>query len=68
MTKDKREVDMYFAKGILPELLSDSSQVPPPAFSRRYHIYFQQKPPSFPAFLLEPAPASPIPAGGQLGQ
>jgi class 3 adenylate cyclase/HAMP domain-containing protein len=55
LTKDKREVDMYFAAGILPELLGDSSQIPPPAFLRRYHVYFQRQPPSFPAFPLEPS-------------
>jgi len=57
LTKDKRELDMYFATGILPELLGDSSQVPPSPFLRRYHVYFQHNPPSFPAFLLESAPA-----------
>src|ERR1019366_10423590 len=50
LTKDNREVDMYFANGILPELLVDSSQSPPAAFLKRYQIYFQQQPPSFPAF------------------
>jgi class 3 adenylate cyclase/HAMP domain-containing protein len=53
LTKDKRELDMYFADGILPELLGESSQGPPPAFLRRYHVYFQRQPPSFPAFPLE---------------
>jgi len=52
LTKDKREVDMYFANGILPTLLGGDG-VPPPAFAKRYHIYFQKSPPSFPAFLLE---------------
>lgn len=60
MTKDKREVDMYFANGILPELLGDSPRIPPTAFLRRYHIYFQQQPPSFPAFLLGPPPVDSV--------
>ena len=55
MTKDKREHDMYFASGILPVLLqTPSDHVPPsvpPAFLRRYHVYFQKDPPAFPAFL-----------------
>jgi class 3 adenylate cyclase len=51
-TKEKRELDMYFANGILPTLLNGSDQVPPPAFVRRYNVYFQKDPPSFPAFLL----------------
>jgi class 3 adenylate cyclase len=53
-TKEGKELDMYFVKGILPKLMEDSSQCPPPAFLRRYRIYFQKDPPSFPAFLLEP--------------
>jgi adenylate cyclase len=55
LTKDKREVDMYFADGILPELLGDSAEIPPAAFLRRYHIYFQKQPPSFPGFLVNPS-------------
>jgi class 3 adenylate cyclase len=54
LTKEKREFDMYFANGILPNLVDDLTRVPPPAFLRRYHVYFQKKPPSFPAFLLGP--------------
>jgi len=45
---------MYFAKGILPKLLDDRTQNPPPAFVRRYRIYFQKTPPAFPGFLLNP--------------
>jgi class 3 adenylate cyclase len=52
LTKDKRELDMYFAAGILPGLLNGSGQTPPPAFVRRYNVYFQKDPPSFPAFLV----------------
>jgi class 3 adenylate cyclase len=55
LTKDKRELDMYFAKGILPSLLNDA-ETPPPAFVRRYNVYFQKDPPAFPAFLVEPRP------------
>jgi class 3 adenylate cyclase len=55
MTKDKREHDMYFASGILPALLSSpDGHIPsavPPAFLRRYHVYFQKDPPAFPEFL-----------------
>ncbi len=57
MTKDKREVDMYFVTGVHPNLMSDQGENPPPAFLRRYQVYFQKDPPAFPAFLLETAPA-----------
>jgi class 3 adenylate cyclase len=53
-TKDKREVDMYFANGILPSLLDPSGIVPPPRFVRRYKTYFEKEPPAFPACLLVP--------------
>lgn len=60
LTKEKKEFDMYYAKGILPRLLEDTTQLPPPAFLRRYRSYFQKEPPAFPAFLVEqqsaPAP------------
>jgi class 3 adenylate cyclase len=51
-TKDKREVDMYFANGILPNLLDESGVLPPPAFVRRYKTYFERDPPAFPALLV----------------
>jgi class 3 adenylate cyclase len=53
-TKDKREIDMYLAKGLLPSLVGDGTLIPPEAFLRRYRVYFQKEPPSFPAFLLQP--------------
>jgi len=52
LTKEKRELDMYFANGILPTLISGPDSIPPPAFVRRYNVYFQKDPPSFPAFLV----------------
>ncbi len=55
MTKDKKEAEMYFVKGLLPELLDDPTQCPPPAFVRRYRIYFQKEPGAFPSFLLKPS-------------
>jgi len=55
LTKDKREADMYFANGIVPGLLDTSGQMPPPAFVRRYNVYFQKDPPAFPAFLGDPS-------------
>jgi class 3 adenylate cyclase/HAMP domain-containing protein len=63
-TKDKRDVEMYFVNGILPELLDAQTPTPPPAFLRRYRIYFQKVPPAFPSFLLAPpvqAIAGPVP-------
>ncbi|HYL73356.1 MAG TPA: adenylate/guanylate cyclase domain-containing protein [Bryobacteraceae bacterium] len=52
LTKDKREMDMYFANGILPALVNGSTEVPPPAFVKRYNIYFQKDPAAFPGFLV----------------
>ncbi|HLG99116.1 MAG TPA: adenylate/guanylate cyclase domain-containing protein [Bryobacteraceae bacterium] len=69
ITKEKRELDMYFANGILPALLNGPGQIPP-AFTRRYSVYFQKDPPAFPAFLndgareageIAPAAAAPAP-------
>ena len=62
ITKEKRELDMYFANGILPALLNGSAQIPPPAFARRYSVYFQKEPPAFPAFLLDQAGAAELAA------
>jgi class 3 adenylate cyclase len=55
-TKDKREVDMYFANGVLANLLDETNDEPgaPPAFARRYKTYFERDPPAFPAVLAKP--------------
>src|SRR5437016_4726246 len=55
LTKDKQEVEMYLAHGVLPALMGGGSHSPPPAFVRRYGVYFQKQPPAFPAFLLDNA-------------
>lgn len=52
LTKDKRELDMYFATGIQPSLMNGGEGAAPPAFLRRYNVYFQKDPPAFPAFLV----------------
>jgi class 3 adenylate cyclase len=57
-TKDKRDVDMYFVKGILPSLLDSSDVMPPPLFTRRYRTYFEHDPPAFPEFLVTPETAA----------
>ncbi|MEX2262267.1 MAG: adenylate/guanylate cyclase domain-containing protein [Bryobacteraceae bacterium] len=57
LTKDKRELDMFFVQGIVPSLLAGAGEGIPPAFLRRYRVYFQKNPPAFPEFLL-PAPES----------
>ena len=49
--KGGQKSDMYFLNGILPSLLDNPKQNPPPAFLRRYRSYFQKDPPSFPTFL-----------------
>ena len=51
-TKDKREVEMYFIKGLRADLLDDSGISPPPKFARRYRTYFEHDPPAFPPGLL----------------
>jgi class 3 adenylate cyclase len=40
LTKDKKEVDMYLVRGILPKLAV------PEDFARRYQVYFQKSPPA----------------------
>jgi hypothetical protein len=35
----------------LPALMDHSGEIPPRALVRRYNIYFQKDPPSYPAFL-----------------
>ncbi len=52
LTKDKREVDMYFVNGVLPKLTGPSDGAAPAAFGRRYQIYFQKQPKAFPGFLM----------------
>jgi adenylate cyclase len=58
LTKEKRELDMYFANGILPGLMNGSMETLPQAFLRRYNVYFQKDPPAFPAFLVGHGSAS----------
>jgi adenylate cyclase len=62
LTKDHREIDMYFANGVAPSLLDGSGQMPPAAFVRRYNVYFQKDPPAFPAFLVNPGSELETPA------
>lgn len=50
LTKEKRAVEMFFANGILPDLLDSSGEIPPPAFKARYNSYFHAAPPAFPSF------------------
>jgi adenylate cyclase len=52
-TKDGREADMYFVNGVQERLLADLGSSPPPLFQRRFQLYFQQDPPSFPSFLMK---------------
>ena len=48
-TKDKRELEMFFAKGALPALVSGGGDgVAPDAFLKRYRTYFERDPPAFP--------------------
>jgi adenylate cyclase len=44
------EREMYFVDGLHPELAG--AGVPPPEFLRRYRIYFERDPGSFPASLV----------------
>ena len=52
MTKDKREIPMYFVTGVQAKLLEGEGEIPE-AFRRRYEVYFRRQPPAFPAFLRE---------------
>jgi len=51
------EREMYFADGLHPELTGAGG--PPPEFLRRYRIYFEREPSSFPASLVASASESP---------
>lgn len=55
LTKEKREVDMYFVNRPQPRLLEGPGAIPE-AFARRYDVYFQKSAPAFPQFLLAEAP------------
>jgi class 3 adenylate cyclase len=55
LTKEKREMEMFFANGILPMLVNGhEGDSTPAAFLRRYNVYFQKDPPAFPSFLVRP--------------
>lgn len=56
-TKEGKDVDMYFACGLHPELVGPGH--PPAPFVERYRIYFEHEPLSFPAALATmPAPGA----------
>jgi len=61
LTKEKRQLDMYFANSVLPGLLDGAPGIPP-AFARRYNVYFQKDPPAFPAFFAGADRAAEVPA------
>lgn len=50
-TKEKRTFDMYFVSALHPDLQNGESTGMPPAFARRYQIYFSKVPPGFPSCL-----------------
>jgi class 3 adenylate cyclase len=52
-TKENREFDMYFVRGLRPELLIDGQNAPSPEFRRRYQQQFRVELPAFPAFSGE---------------
>lgn len=65
--KDGRKVEMYFVNGVAPDLVEPGTNSLE-AFERRYRIYFQKKPSSFPELLLQPGPnllAEPSPASAK---
>ena len=49
-TKEKRTFDMYFVRGLHPELVGVGA--PPPQFRNRYQIYFERPPTGFPQSLV----------------
>ncbi len=55
-TKDGDALDMYFVDGLQSGLLEGSEEDGiPPAFRRRFRVYFQREPVAFPQILREPA-------------
>ena len=48
VTKEKKEYDMYFVKGILPALDNERENGIPRSFQRRYRTYFRKELTSFP--------------------
>ena len=62
LTKEKKEMEMFFAEGILPKLLDDAGTNPPPAFAKRYGVYFQKEPPVLSKFLVTRPPVAITPA------
>jgi class 3 adenylate cyclase/CheY-like chemotaxis protein len=53
-TKEGRDADMYFAESVSSALLKDAAvSWPPPAFRRRYRVYFQKEPRAFPSPSLQ---------------
>lgn len=62
LTKEKREVDMYFVRGLQPSIQTDCGTIPPPTFARRYRTYFQKDPASFPVSLVDATAAPDLPS------
>ena len=58
------EREMYFVDGVHPELAGIGH--PPPEFTRRYRIYFEREPWSFPASLSATTSASKAPSGPRI--
>ncbi len=61
-TKDGREVDMFFAEGVNAKLIDPGVAGTPPAFARRYRIYFRQPVRAFPEFLRQEEAVSEAPS------
>ncbi|HEX6938889.1 MAG TPA: adenylate/guanylate cyclase domain-containing protein [Longimicrobiales bacterium] len=49
-TKDGKSRDMYFVRGVHPELVGNGA--PPPAFRERYRAYFERPPANYPKSLV----------------
>lgn len=56
-TKEGQDIEMYFVTGALERLMADRSATPPPAFQRRYQLYFKEQVPAFPEYLAAVAAA-----------
>jgi class 3 adenylate cyclase len=56
-TKYGRSFQMYFLDGLHAELAGPGR--PPPAFAKRYRIYFHRDPPAFPETLVDAGAAEP---------
>jgi adenylate cyclase len=57
-TKERKQVDMFFVKQLLPSLKGDLENGVPKPFQRRYRTYFRTEAKNFPLVTEDTASAS----------